>query len=150
MFHFTKEDFKRARKPQKKVEKQELPVDELPYMWEIPKTDRKDLLFKKVGPTQYEAICGKNKEDLLASRRKPKITVPEPFSLSENRGNKLRSIFVELLMKDQTRDEEEAFKYKFVPTRVPRSTHQPKFQGMKEKDQIRKEYWKVKSKIKRR
>lgn len=162
MYRFSKEDFKRIRKAPKIMEESikgpgsstDNEVDEeedrLPYMWEVPKIDRKELLLQKVGPQQFETIYGKNKADLLAQRRKPQITIPEPFNLSANRGNKLRSVFVESLLKNLAKDEYEAGHFKLVRTRIPKSTYENRFEQMMDKDNLRKEYIDVTRNINRR
>lgn len=151
MYRFSKEDIKRVRKVRKAEVKQiEEPINELPYMWEVPKAERMDLLLKKVGPCQFEGIYGKNKEDILAHRRKPKITVPEPFDLSENKGSKLRSIFVESWIQSEIQEEENAANFKLLKTRIPRSTFEKRYEKLKEREDLKKQFWKAQRNLTRR
>lgn len=119
-------------------------------MWQVPKVERKDLLLQKVGHEQFEVIYGRNKDDLLERRRKPQITVPEPFQLSGNRGNKLRRAFIASILQEEEDELKIAETHKFVGKAIPGSTYANKYEQMKEREDLKKEYWNVKRGLIRR
>ena len=120
------------------------------YMWNVPKHLRKQYLSQKVSEKEMDRIYGKTKWDLLANRRRPQVTVPEPFNFNHPTGKKYRDYYLDDLLEEKRVEKEKVESFRFVANKIPKSTYGNYFRKLQEKEEAKRQYWDDLSKLNRK
>lgn len=111
------------------------PIRDPKYLWNMPRSMRKQILKARMSPSEFVAIFGRQFEPEFRDEGYI-VTVPEPFDFGVPRPPTYRKVFIDEMVQERKQDHEI---YTFKAKPIPPHVYQPIYRDMVDTELEKKE-----------